>query len=122
LGTLLAATLVAGARLNRQARRAAQTLDACQAADALVREFWRERDKFPRDGAGSVAGRDGWTWRTSARKVEDELLRPARIEVVRVEVFAPGASAGRPAAEVELVLPAATPASGPAPTTVPVTE
>ena len=103
LGTVLAATVVAAARLQALGARADRRTEACRAADALLERWWPNRDKIERDGAGEVPNHKGWTWRTRSLRREDADRWGAAVVVV--EVFAPNAADKEPAAKVEVLLP-----------------
>ncbi len=103
LGSVLAAVLLASARMQAQARRAADRTEACRVADELLESWWPKRDKMPIGSEERVPSREGWTWR--ARSVRREMLGELEADVVAVEVFREGRGGGEPAARVEVVLP-----------------
>jgi len=103
LGTLLVALLVVRARMTVQASRAALRVEACTIADGLLAGWWLDRDTLPRDDAGAVPDRPGWTWR--AERVTDDEAAALDAEVVALSVYAPGQPPGLPAARVEILVP-----------------
>ncbi|MCX5647502.1 MAG: type II secretion system protein [Planctomycetota bacterium] len=103
LGSVLAAVLLASARMQVQARRAAERTEACRVADELLESWWPKRDKMPLESEERVPGRKGWTWR--ARTVRRETLGGLEAETIAVEVFREGQAGGEPAARVEVMLP-----------------
>jgi len=87
------------------------------ASDQLLTHFWRDIDRFPRRGQGTLSGSNGFAWRTSV--LANRMVKPVTFQVVRVEVIdraagAVGAIAGvgraqRPAlVSVDVVLPVKT--------------
>lgn len=103
LGSLLVSILIGASRFQVQAGRAERRLEACGVADGLLEAWWANIGGFPRTGRGSVAGRDGWSWRTTL--VENAGARALGGEVVALEVFGPGGRTDEPAVRVELFLP-----------------
>ena len=102
MATVLVAILLAAGRMKAQSRGAAMREEGCLIADGLLRAWWPDRHKLPRDARGAVGGKAGWHWRT--RRVASEEAAALGGEIVALEVFAPGGS-GEPAARVEIVLP-----------------
>jgi prepilin-type N-terminal cleavage/methylation domain-containing protein len=104
LGALLVGILLADTRTSGQTRRANERIEACKAADELLRTWWFDWSggkEFPRGGSGAVSGRAGWTWET-------EILPPAgaadlNADVVAVRIFTPDRQ--EPAASVEVLMP-----------------
>ncbi|MFA6135166.1 MAG: type II secretion system protein [Phycisphaerae bacterium] len=105
LGILLVAIVVANARLTAQTRRAADHVEAAEAAEGLLQYLWMDRDAFPRTGGGDVPGHPGWSWR--AMRIDNADVATLGGEAVSVEVFSPGESNQVPSARVELALPPA---------------
>ena len=103
LGTLLVAILTAHARATVQASRATLRIKACIIADGLLAGWWLDKHKLPRNDAGAVPGRPGWTWRTERRHSDDAETLDA--EVVAMSIFAPGQPRGLPAAQGEILVP-----------------
>ena len=85
LSTLLVAVLTTKARATRQWSHAQRKLEAVAAADRLVTGWWQDLDRFPRRGAGRVAGTSGLAWRTTP--VAKPELSGLMVSVIRVEVF-----------------------------------
>jgi hypothetical protein len=108
LGAMLAAVLVATSRLRVQDARAARQIEACGIADAMLMEFWKKPEEFPRRGSGRVPGGSDWRWRASVAPSND--ANEISGELVAVEFFqAPNgglADSNEPALRVELILPA----------------
>jgi hypothetical protein len=99
----MAGLMLAHVRMLRQARRAELRLEACAAADRLLAGWWAERERFPRNGSGPVAGRPGWTWQTRTR--ESEVAAAFDADIVVLRVLAPGLSRGEHALELEVMVP-----------------
>jgi hypothetical protein len=103
LGTLLAAIIIADARLKTQIRASELRVEACDVADEWLRAMWASESGIPREDEGEVAGREGWRWRT--RRVENPAALEMNAEVISLEVSAPIAGEHPPAVRVELLLP-----------------
>jgi len=103
LGSLLVTILLGASRLQAQAARAEQRMEALRVADRLLETWWTEPDTFPRRDAGRLE--DGWTWRTEVRP--SEAARALGGEVVVLELFRAGAAGEEPAVRVEVFLPEA---------------
>ncbi len=103
LGTLLVSVLMARVQLNRQARQAQVSIQACQVLDELLRTWWADPSTLPRDAQGRVPNRPEWRWRTQT--VQSQEAEALYSDVLAVEVFAPGQAESGPAAGVEILLP-----------------
>jgi hypothetical protein len=103
LGTLLAAIVIADARLKTQIRTSELRVEACDVADEWLRAMWASEGGVPREDEGEVAGREGWRWRT--RRVENPAAVEMTAEIVSLEIFAPGIGERPLAVRVELLLP-----------------
>ena len=106
LATVLVAILIAAGRLRTQSARAERRVEACRIADGLLRAWWPERQKLPRDDSGQVPDHPGWTWKT--QPVANEAAEEMGAAVVALEVYSPaaaGVAAAGAAARVEIVLP-----------------
>ena len=102
LGTLLVSILLARGRMDIQARRAEDRLQAVSILEAVVEAWWSARE-FPPDGAGPILAAPGWHWRkTTIHSAEAEGLHA---ELVAVEVLANAAPDAPPAARLELLVP-----------------
>jgi type II secretory pathway pseudopilin PulG len=105
LGTLLAASLIAAGRAKVQAADARRRLEAVERLDALLEDWWAQKDEIRIDATGPV-GKDGrWQWRT--RTVSNESAGAVEARVVAVEIRPAGEADQPPAARVEILLPAA---------------
>ena len=100
LGTLLVATLVARGDHARQWRHAQDRLLAIERANDQLATWWRERDKLPYSGSGTLDAEAGLTWRTSIidnRQATDlgfqvvrfEVLNTRRIVLTQVDLYLP---------------------------------
>lgn len=103
LSAVAGTALVARGRALRQLAEADRRVEAAAAADALLAEWWRKPDEFPRDGGGAVPGGTELLWRVQSLSDAPEGLPD--LEVVRLTVM--DARPPKPAVlvAVELVLP-----------------
>ena len=101
LGTLLVASLVAGARMKAQNRQARDAMEGCKVAQDLLQTFWSKRDQFPRQGEGEVKDHAPLRWRTKV--VENIEADKMGGQVVQLDVFLPDHEQS-PAATVQVVL------------------
>lgn len=104
LGTLLAGCLLAQADLQHQSRRARDVIEAADAADALLRQWWDDPRGVPRGQGGPVPHRPTWRWRTSV--VRRTTVGMLRTETLRLEILHD--EHPEPLTAVEVLLPAAT--------------
>src|SRR5688572_15241286 len=70
LGSLLVGVVLARGRYIRQWTTAQHRLEAVQAADALLNQWWASEDSVPRSGMGSCGERRSLRWQT--RLIESE--------------------------------------------------
>lgn len=102
LGTLLVSIVLARGRMDTQARRADDRLQAVAVLEGVVEAWWSARE-FPPDGTGQVAVEGTWYWRkTTIHSGEAEQLRA---ELVAVDIFSSDAPGALPAARLELLVP-----------------
>ena len=104
LGTLLVAILMTEGRCRRQSAGARDRIAACAVADQLLQKWYAQPEKFPRSDSGEFDSQGFWTWRT--RPVENPSLAQVGCQLMRLEVFAQDSGQDRPAAVVDVALPA----------------
>lgn len=114
LGSLLAAMLLARGQMAHQWRAAQEKLEAVEAADRLLEDWWVSGPVgvsgvagvagVPRHDQGEIKDTD-LHWRTEPLSVQP--LEDLEVEVIRLEVFNPRLRA-EVLVSVELIAPAAT--------------
>jgi len=103
LGTMLVAMLLAMSRMNVQSARAERRLEAARVLDGLLRRWWEQPDRIPRNSEGVDAEFPDWLWRT--RRIEDDNAAALETEKIAVELFPVEPTDDKtPAASVELLL------------------
>ena len=83
LGTLMASVMVAGGKLNSQARLSEKRLIACRLADELLEGFWANGE-LDHNGSGDIEGQPGFCWRTTSRT--ERLTNGFDVELVRLDI------------------------------------
>jgi prepilin-type N-terminal cleavage/methylation domain-containing protein len=102
LGSLLVGIVVARARYTQQWAKAQQRLEAIDAADDLLSEWW-STSSVPRNASGKVIHESSELhWRT--REVSNDDARFLSLQMIRLEVWR-GDPIGVPLAIVDVVLP-----------------
>jgi len=102
LGTVLAAVLLADARLTRQELLARHRLEAQDAANSLLAAWWADRDTFPCAADGDVPNHDGWRWRTAV--IPNAAAEELGADVVRLEIVDVYGDSPNPLAYVEVLV------------------
>ena len=102
LGTVLAAVLLADARLTRQELLARHRLEAQNAANSLLATWWSDRDTLPRAADGDVPNHDGWRWRTVV--VSNAVAEELGANVVRLEIVDTTSDSPHPLAYVDVLV------------------
>lgn len=108
LATLVVALVAIEARYTRQWAESGRRLDAVKAADALLTDWWKRLDDFPRDESGDVPGTAHLRWRTIV--VDKEVIPELACQKVRLEIVDRNV-ADRALVAVELLLPPPEPPS-----------
>jgi len=102
LGTVLAAVLLADARLTRQEALAQQRLEAQDTANSLLATWWSDRDTLPRAADGDLPNHDGWRWRTVI--VSNAAAEELGADVVRLEIVDATSDSPHPLASVDVLV------------------
>lgn len=111
LGSLAVAMVLSRGRLVEQHRLAEKKLEAVQAADVLLAQWWAADEKHVPVGlSGRIDGKPGWLWETEA--IASDALVPFDAHIIRLRIL-DETSLGNPIelASVDVVLPQSAPTS-----------
>ena len=114
MATLFAMMVVATGRHTARIADAERELQALNALDRLLAEWYSTNHPLPIAEAGQLVDHEDWYWRKTSRTVA-HIPRKWRVRMLQVEVWAKGVS--RPLASVQLLEadPPATPPASPGP-------
>ena len=113
LGSLAVAMVLARGRLVEQHRAAELKLEAVDAADQLLLQWWAgESKQVPVNTSGVVEQHPDWTWETEL--ISDRALAPYDAQIVRLRILSTS-EPGQPAelTSVDLVMPFQSPGGEP---------
>lgn len=100
MATLFTMMVVAAGRHTARIADAQRELQALEALDQLLAEWYSSDNALPTDDEGPLINHADWVWRKSVRALPDH-PRKWRARVLQVEVWTPGIS--HPLASVQLL-------------------
>lgn len=104
LAILTTSFLVAKGQFLRQQSAAERRLDAAQAADALLSQWWQEKDHTWEEAAGGFEAHPGLTWRLV--RLPHDQVDDMELELLQLEVRETQQSAaGKPLVKVTFFNP-----------------